>query len=1192
MSTLRRRWIIGGASAAAALVAIIVGLWLGVPAAVRWGLETVAAREIGRPIEVGDIRFNPFTLQLDIRDVSVGGATGDAGTLLTLGEVHARLSSKSLWRLAPVVRSLRVQTVRVNIARLAPNRFNFSDIVERLAARPDDGEPARFAVNNIELHDGAIAIDDQVVGKKHTVSEIELGIPFISSLPDDEEIKVKPALSARVNQAQFNVDGETLPFADTLETSVAIRFTGLHLPTYLGYVPLPLQFSLPRGELDTDLRLAFRRAVAAAPERPAQPARVLLTGRAAIRDLALLPNDMQEPLAEWRLLEVDIDEVEPLARIAKIASATLTAPIVRATRRGDGTVAGLDALEASLATGSTTDAPKTEPFSVAVSQLRLVEGTVHVRDETVDFSRTLQSIAVEVDGFSTTAEAPAALALSARTDDDAQLKVTGELRPASRQVAVDATLESLRMAGLAPYLRLFTTAIVDGKLSAGATVRASQAGNELALEVADGRVTAADFRIEGPRGKRLLLSAPKIEITGIGVDLQKRAVDIGRASVTGARAQAGRQPDGSRFVDWEALIVERPPGAADQTPAWSMKLDQFELVDARLQAFDRAVEPATILDFDGLSASIRNLSSDLSSRMDVELRTRLGGGTAHARGWLRPQPAEAELTLDAANIDITPLRPYLAEYANAVLASASVSAAGTLSVKAARASPVIRYEGSARVTNFAALTPSTNAELARWRALALDSIRVDTGAEPPLLDIGAVKVDDFYARGILSAQGDLNLVEVFAPAAEAAPAQASAPKAATAAPAKAAAQSASTDKPPMRIRVGGIEFVRGRVNFTDNFVKPNYTANLTELAGTVGELSSDGANPADVAIRATGDLGSLIEITGKINPMVTPLVLDLRGSTKDVELTRLTPYSIKYAGYPITRGRLSMDVHYKIENRRLQAENHLFLEQLTFGDRVESPTAMNLPVHLAVSLLQNSRGEIDISLPISGSLDDPEFSIGALIGAAVAGLVKKIVTAPFAALSAAVGGDEDLGHVAFAPGSTRLDDAQLKRLESLAKALNDRPALRLNITGRALAATDAEALHRGKLDAKLRAAKARELSRGGRSVDPQSVTVAADERERLIGVVYEDEDIAGKPRNFLGMAKSIPPEQMEELLMGSIDVQDKDLRQLAEDRAGAVRDHLAEQGKVPGERLFLAAPLIDGSGDTKLLPSRVDFSLK
>ena len=186
----------------------------------------------------------------------------------------------------------------------------------------------------------------------------------------------------------------------------------------------------------------------------------------------------------------------------------------------------------------------------------------------------------------------------------------------------------------------------------------------------------------------------------------------------------------------------------------------------------------------------------------------------------------------------------------------------------------------------------------------------------------------------------------------------------------------------------------------------------------------------------------------------------------------------------------------------------------------------------------------------------------------------------------------EAGHVAFAPGSTRLDDAQLKRLESLAKALNDRPALRLNITGRALAATDAEALHRGKLDAKLRAAKARELSRGGRSVDPQSVTVAADERERLIGVVYEDEDIAGKPRNFLGMAKSIPPEQMEELLMGSIDVQDKDLRQLAEDRAGAVRDHLAEQGKVPGERLFLAAPLIDGSGDTKLLPSRVDFSLK
>jgi len=1194
MKVTRRHVAIGAVSLAATAILLLVGLWLGVPAALRWGVETVAAREIGRPIQVGEIRFNPFKLQLDARDLSVGGSPGEAQPLLTLGELHAQVSVGSVWRLAPIVKSLRLQTIRANVARLAPNRFNFSDIVERLTAKPSDGEPARFSVNNIELADGAIAIDDRVVGKKHAVTEIHIGIPFISSLPDAEEIKVKPSFSAHVNEAPFRVDGETLPFAESLETSVTIRFTGLHLPTYLGYVPVPLKFRLPSGELDTDLRLAFRRPVAAHQDRPAQPARLLLTGRAVIRDLALLPDGMQEPVAEWRSLEVALDEIEPLARTAKIASATLAAPVLRATRRSDGTIAGLNALEMVPPSGGTAGKADAAPFSVEISQMRLVDGTVRVRDEMVDFSRTVESIAVEVDGFSTTGEAPAKLTLSASTDDKAQLKVAGELRAASRQVSLDAKLDSLPVEGLAPYLRLFTTATVSGQLAAGARVRASQAGSDVSVEVSEGRLTVGDVRVKGPLGRSELLTAPKVEVSGIGVDLQRRSVNIERATVTGARARGGRQPDGRRFINWQAVIAERPPKSeVEQSPPWSMKLAQFELVNARLQAFDQAVKPAVTLDFNGLNAVARNISTDQSNRIDVELRTGLGDGTAQARGWLRPQPLEAELQLDAEQIDATLLRPYVGGFVKAELASAVVAASGKLFMSAPKASPSIRFEGSTQVTNFAALTPGSKSELVRWQAFALDAVRIDTGAQPPMLDIGAVKVDDFYVRGILSAQGKLNLVEVFGSPPDSAPSESMGQDVARSPTAKDAAPNASTSERPLRIRVGGIEFARGKVNFTDNFVKPNYTANLTDLAGTVGELSSERAAPADVQIRATGDLGSLIEINGKINPLAQPLVLDLRGNTKDVELRKLTPYSIKYAGYPITKGKLSMDVHYKIENKKLEAENHLFLEQLTFGDRVESPTAMDLPVNLAVSLLQNSRGEIDLNLPISGSLDNPEFSLGAVIGTAVANLIKKIVTAPFTALSSAFGADgEDLDQIAFAPGSAEISAAERKKLETLAKALNDRPGLKLMITGHALAAADVEPLRHQRFDAKLRAAKASEMSRAGQKVDPKSITVAAGERDRLIGRVYEDEEIPDKPRNFLGIAKSIPAAEMEQLIMTTITVNEADLRQLAEDRAQAVRDDLTEKGKVGSDRLLPAEPLVDEKADVKRPPARVDFSLK
>ena len=1194
-----RRLAIAAASIAAAFALLLIGLWLGVPAAVRWGLETAAAREIGRTIQVGEIRFNPFNLRLDLRELSIAGAAGATAPLLTLSELHTQIGFSSLFRLAPIVRSLRLQTLRANVTRLAPNRFNFSDIVERFAAAPGEGEPARFSVNNIELADGAIAFDDRVVGKTHAITEVGFGIPFISSLPDDEEIRVKPSFAARVNGAPLRLDGETLPFADSLETSVNIRFNGLHLPTYIGYVPLPLKFSLPTGALDSDLRLAFRRAVAAQDKRPAQPARLLLTGRAAVREFALLPEDMKQPLVEWHSLDIVLDEIEPLRRSAKLASVTLTAPKFRANLRSDGTLAGQAAFGGTGAQRKADQrpaaaakpggaAPAARPFDLSIAQIRLVDGTVDFRDETVDFSRSLQSIAVSVDGLSTRAEAPAKLTVDAVTDDKAKLKVSGELRPVPLRLAAEATASAVPLAGIAPYLRPFTNATADGAVDVGARIAAEQSGENLSVKISDGRLTTAGLRVRGPSGNAARLTVSKLEASGIGADLNKRSVAIERVRVTSARALATRAADGR--IDWRALLKEATKKEDDGGKPWSVDLDQLELINARLQATDETVQPPVRLAAEQLDVNVRNAGSDLRKPITLQLRTQLGGGTVQARGWLRAEPLAAELKLEVANVDISALRPYEAPYSDVVLASAAVSADGTLSFSMPNDAPAIRYQGNAQLTNFAALNPDGATELARWQALALDSVTVDTGAQPVLVDIGAIKLNDFYARAILSAQGKLSLVEVLAGRkADDSPGQS--PPAASP-PAPAPSSDATAGAARALVRIGGIEILRGNVNYTDNFVKPNYTANLTDLAGTVGALASDRAELADVSIRGRVDGDAPLEITGKVNPLATQLALDLRGSAKGVELPRLTPYSAKYAGYPISRGKLSMDVHYKIADNKLQADNRLFLDQLTFGERVESPTATKLPVTLAVALLKNSRGEIDINLPISGSLDDPEFSIGGIIVQAIVNLLTKIITAPFAMLSAAFGGGADLGHVAFAPGSARFDEGELKKLETLAKALNDRPALRLDITGHAQAAADIEALRRAKFDAKLRAAKVKELVKAGESVDPATVKIPADERERLIGRVYADEKIPDKPRNWLGIAKTIPAAEMEKLIMATVTAGEEDLRRLANDRAVAVRDQLNETGKVPRERLFLVAPLIDASGDGKLPPTRVDFSLK
>jgi hypothetical protein len=289
-----------------------------------------------------------------------------------------------------------------------------------------------------------------------------------------------------------------------------------------------------------------------------------------------------------------------------------------------------------------------------------------------------------------------------------------------------------------------------------------------------------------------------------------------------------------------------------------------------------------------------------------------------------------------------------------------------------------------------------------------------------------------------------------------------------------------------------------------------------------------------------------------------------------------------------------MEVKYKVEDQKLQASNHLFLDQLTFGDKVDSPTATKLPVLLAVSLLKNSRGEIDINLPISGSLDDPKFSVGGIIVQVIVNLLTKVITAPFALLASAFGGGEELGYVEFAPGAATLGPAQVQRLDALAKALNDRPGLKLDIIGRVEPTADADGVRRAKYESKLRAAKVRQLTRsGGDSVDPTSVKVTDQERPALIANVYSDEKIPDKPRNVVGLAKTIPAPEMEQLILKNLAASPDDLRMLATARAAAVRDHLENKGKVSRERLFQVEPRLSAEGiQDKGAPTRVDFLLK
>ncbi|NSX13529.1 DUF748 domain-containing protein [Cupriavidus taiwanensis] len=587
-------------------------------------------------------------------------------------------------------------------------------------------------------------------------------------------------------------------------------------------------------------------------------------------------------------------------------------------------------------------------------------------------------------------------------------------------------------------------------------------------------------------------------------------------------------------------------------------------------------------------------------------------------GTVLPAVPASRLQLDLRQVDVSPLQPYLADRFNAALRSGTLSVKGRLNVDAPTGKPLAaHFNGNVQTGNVRTVDRVSGDDFLRWRALAVSGIdfAMDESKGPMRVSLGNIALSDFYARVILNANGRLNLQDVLAGGAEkgeAAPATSLTQANPASAPAAAPVQAGDTRTaqveqkpggPKPQIRIGGVSVDRGNINFSDFFVKPNYTANLTGMKGSVSKVSSGDPTPADLVLDGRIDDDAPVNISGKLNPLGEQLFLDIAAKASGVELTRLTPYAAKYAGYPITKGKLTVDVAYKIENGKLDARNHLFLDQLTFGERVDSPDATKLPVLLAVSLLKDRNGVIDVNLPVSGSLSDPEFSIGGVIVRVIVNLLTKAITSPFSLIASAFGGSgEELGYVEFAPGTATLTPAAKDKIAKLGQALNDRPSLRLEISGRIDPATDEAGARRAWLDARVAEQKRRDLrdnaQAGAEAGDDEAgeqgaeVKVSKAEYPKYLEQVYKRTSMK-KPRNFVGFAKTLPPEEMEKLLMANATVTEADLKRLAEQRALVVKQALEREGKVPESRLFLTAPKLSADGvKDKGAPNRVDFSIR
>ena len=885
----------------------------------------------------------------------------------------------------------------------------------------------------------------------------------------------------------------------------------------------------------------------------------------------------------FKSLYVDLSAATFSRRLPVVNEVRLTAPEIHLTRIDSNRLNVSDLLDEWL--NKPDDGKPTPEFSI--SNIRLEGGRIVWQDNIAKHTETLSEINVSLP---TIANVPAATGVFVRPAFAARLngsplKLGGRLRPftASRDGQLQLDLEDFDLTAALPYLRPYVQLPLDIDhllLSTRLDVQFAKVGaGDTALGVT-GDVAFKQFKAS-MLGKHVLADIDAVHLKKISVDVLKRQASIGEVAIN--RPVLGLLREGAEsFAFAKPQPATKPAPAAKPALPWRWSVGRIILNEGQVNYRDTTVAKSLPITISPLTLTAGPLSSDAAHPVSVQIK-----GGLNQKGYLDiagevTQTGQADLALDIGQLDLVALQGWVSDISPVLLTRGDLDFKGRLQWRDGAG----KVKGNLAVNRINLLDKHTAEDLLRWQALNFSGLEIDTptSARPLAANLGAIDLKNFYAKVLLTKEGQLNLNQLSAARATPTPTEnktAETQAAAATPPAKttAATQSASS------IRIGRITFANGAIDFTDHFIQPNYATQITQLSGHVDPLKAGTLSP--VELHGKVERTAPLDITGQIDPLSKPIGLAIHATARSIDLTPLSSYSGRYVGYKIEKGKLSVEVDYKINQGQLVATNHIFLDQLTFGEKVESKDALSIPVNLAVALLRNSRGEIDINLPISGSLNDPQFSIGGIIWQVLGNLLTKAITSPFALLGSLFGGGEDLSEISFPAGQALVTPAMASRLKTLAKALAERPGLKLEITGTADAATDKAGFSQTRLDRKMRSLKQAELAGKGQSAGSlEEVSLTPEETARYLAKVYKQEDIKDKPRNLIGLNKGLPDEEMKALLLNHFLPKESDLLALADARAQQTQSWLVEQGKVDPARIFLRSAKIvsSNSGDQTTAP--------
>lgn len=963
-----------------------------------------------------------------------------------------------------------------------------------------------------------------------------------------------------------------------LKRALGALLTGLALYTVLGFLIIP-----GVGLRIANQQLAHYATVPASLQR--------LEFNPFSLELTLWGLNIGEPGKEqvaFERLYVNLQIDSLWTHALHLADIQLDKPNTEVTFSKDGTL-NLAQLFKLPPSEPTPADPNGKPFPVRIDQIELAGGRLHFQDlrpsEPIEFTYTPMDLALK--NLSTLPEDNADMTLVAIGGDSGRIDWKGNLSLVPIASEGSLKITDSHMKGWWPYVRdALPLVLEDGVVNLSTDYKFSLA-KDTELLLNNTAVSVAPFAMNAPDG-RPLVRLERLDVSETSVDLAKQQVVVGKIRSNKLETWAAREKDGQ--LDWQKLFAAQPakpapkeaPATSDtpkaEPPApskpWQVLLKDVQLRDYRVHLADRAPKTQVALELGPLNLDLENFDSLNQSPFTLKLDTGLGKqGKILASGEVNLNPVSAKLKVNTQDIDLRVAQAYVEPFIRLEVRSGMLGS--DLAVNLKSVEPLaFSVTGKAQVDQLHTLDTLKSRDFVKWQKLTIDGLNYQHGDS---LSIDKVNLLQPYARFMINDDRTTNIDDLLIP-------QPPASKSTE----KAKAQSASSNSKPLGIHVGGIAINDGSANFADFSLTPHFATAVQQLNGQIGTIDSRQPKPAGVDINGKVDRYAPVTIKGAVNPFDPMASLDIATSFKRVELTTLTPYSGKFAGYRIRKGRLNLDLHYLITKGQLKAENKLVVEQLQLGEKVDSPDAVDLPIKLAIALLKDSDGNISIELPVTGDLNNPQFSVMPIVWQTLRNLIVRAATAPFKFIGGLIsGGDsQDLSNVSFAPGSSELSSDAQSSLTKLAAALKERPNLRLEIEGTAAQSSDGALIAQRRLDSEYQATYYKMLQRRGDKVPAQASMLQVPEGEKapMLEGIYRTLLKQQPPAEW---AKLGSDERSAKLKAGVITAWSGNeplLRKLGQDRASSIKDFMVDKGQLADDRVYLIdANLGEAQGDGRVV---------